>query len=45
MISFDRVVQKYPTSQSALKDISFKILEGEFVTMIGHSGAGKSTVF
>ena len=28
----------------ALKDVNLKIVEGEFVSLIGHSGCGKSTV-
>ena len=28
----------------ALKGVSFKIYEGEFVTIMGKSGSGKSTV-
>ena len=27
-----------------LKDINFKINEGEFVVIVGHSGCGKSTL-
>ncbi len=32
------------TSQDVLKDINFKIVEGEFVSIMGPSGSGKSTM-
>ncbi|MCM1324832.1 MAG: ABC transporter ATP-binding protein [Acetobacter sp.] len=32
------------TSQDVLKDINFKITEGEFVSIMGPSGSGKSTL-
>lgn len=43
MISFHHVSKKY-SSSDALQDINFKINPGEFVSLVGKSGAGKSTV-
>lgn len=42
-IKFDQVNKNYGAI-SALKDINFEIEPGEFVFIVGHSGAGKSTI-
>lgn len=43
MILFDEVSKKY-VQNLALDKVSFKIEEGEFVFLVGTSGAGKTTV-
>lgn len=43
MITFDNVHFKYST-EYVLKGIDLFIQEGEFVTIIGHNGSGKSTM-
>lgn len=44
MITFQNVSKQYNSDEPALKDISFKIVPKEFVSIVGRSGAGKSTV-
>ena len=44
MIHFDKVSKVYPDSSVALEDISFSIEPREFVSIVGHSGAGKTTL-
>ncbi len=43
MIAFHNVSKSY-NGQLVLDDISFKISPGEFVSIVGRSGAGKSTI-
>ena len=44
MIKFINVTKFYPPSTYALRNVSFHIKPGEFVSIVGQSGAGKSTV-
>ncbi len=44
MIHFDNVSKVYPDNSIALEDISFFIEPKEFVSIVGHSGAGKTTL-
>ena len=43
MIVFENVTKVYPGGNTALQDLSLHIHKGEFVFVLGHSGAGKST--
>lgn len=43
MIHFEDVRKVYPGGLEALRDVSIDINKGEFVFVLGHSGAGKST--
>ncbi len=44
MIDFQNVSKKFPDGTFVLSDINLKISDGEFVFIIGPSGAGKTTV-
>jgi cell division transport system ATP-binding protein len=44
MIYFDKVSKIYPDNSIALEDVSFQIEPKEFVSIVGHSGAGKTTL-
>lgn len=44
MIHFENVSKEYGGEYVALEDINFKIEPKEFVSIVGRSGAGKSTV-
>ncbi len=44
MITFENVSKVYPGKTTALSDINLTINDGEFVFLIGKTGAGKSTL-
>lgn len=44
MIAFQNVSKVYSENSSALHDVTFKIEPNEFVSLVGRSGAGKSTI-
>jgi nitrate/nitrite transport system ATP-binding protein len=46
-LELSKLTKSYPTAQGEaviVKDVDFKFRKGEFVTVIGHSGCGKSTI-
>jgi cell division transport system ATP-binding protein len=44
MIYYDKVSKVYPDKSVALDNVSFGVEPKEFVTIVGHSGAGKTTL-
>jgi len=45
MIKLDKVTKKFGTGEFGLLDVSFAIERGEFVFLVGPTGAGKTTIF
>ena len=44
VLKFDNVTKYYSNGIHALKNASFEVEEGEFISIIGPSGSGKSTI-
>jgi ABC-type multidrug transport system fused ATPase/permease subunit len=45
LVRFEDVIFRYPTREtSSLRDVSFELEPGQTLAVVGHSGAGKSTV-
>jgi ATP-binding cassette, subfamily B, multidrug efflux pump len=43
-VEFDRVEFEYTQGEPVLRDVSFRVAPGETLAVVGHTGAGKSTL-
>ncbi|HEY9582947.1 MAG TPA: cell division ATP-binding protein FtsE [Candidatus Paceibacterota bacterium] len=44
MLKFQNVSKIYADNSTALSDVTFSVGNGEFISVVGHSGAGKTTL-
>ena len=44
LLDFKHLTKRWPTGRLALDDVSFEVREGEILGLLGHNGAGKSTI-
>jgi cell division transport system ATP-binding protein len=44
IIHFDKVTKRFPNNSLALEEATFSVMPGEMVSVVGHSGAGKTTI-
>lgn len=44
MIKFDKVTKKFTNGTVALREVSFEVEKGDFLSVVGPSGSGKTTI-